>query len=244
MEKNVAPLLLLKNLRVFWPKKGTILQVDSWQIEAGRVYALLGPNASGKSTLAKVIAGLGGYRVSGEIIFQGKKINNWPPEKRVKKGIALAFQSPPSLRGILLGDFLRQINPSLVNSSLALSKELLAREVNVGFSGGEKKMSEVEQIITLRPKLAIFDEIDSGLDMKNVRRIASLIKEHLLKKNTSLILITHQGEILRHLPPDRVDILFKGRFICHSSSWRKVWRTVREYGYQKCRQCYEESQKS
>jgi Fe-S cluster assembly ATP-binding protein len=213
-----------------------ILKGVNLQIKRGEVQALLGPNASGKSTLAQVILGNPKYKVvRGEIYFEGKKINKLPVEKRVNMGLALSWQSPPAIKGVELSKLLEKISRKKV--SIEEVTPLLEREVNLDFSGGEKKISEIVQILSLNPKLVIFDEIDSGLDIKRLEKIAKLIKGELIEKNVSILLITHGGQILNYLKPDWTQVMVEGKIICKEKDYKKVLRTIKKYGYEKCKKC-------
>jgi len=216
-----------------------ILKEVSLEIKKGEIHALLGPNASGKTTLAHTIMGFPNYKiVSGEIFFQGKNIANWPIEKRAKAGIALAFQHPPVVKGVTLSQLLEKTSQRLVETKEFIAdSQLLSREVNVGFSGGERKISEIMQIVGLNPKLVILDEIDAGLDLKNLGKLVTVIKDKLLKNGVSVLLITHRGEILKFLEPNITQVMLKGKIICSSNNWRKVWRTINKFSYEKCKQC-------
>jgi len=209
------------------------------EIKKGEVHALLGPNASGKTTLAHTIMGFSGYAVaSGKIYFGRKDITNLAIEERVKLGIALAFQHPPIIKGVTLFKLLEKTSKKPVKiEKFITNPKLLTREINLGFSGGERKLSEIMQIIGLNPKLVIFDELDAGLDLKNLAKLAKVIKDELLKNSVSLLLITHRGEILRFLKPDIVHVMLEGKIICSSDDWRKVWRTIRKFDYEKCKEC-------
>ena len=213
-----------------------ILKGVNLQIKRGEVQALLGPNASGKSTLAQVILGNPKYKVvRGEIYFEGKKINKLPVEKRVNMGLALSWQSPPAIKGVELSKLLEKISRKKV--SIEEVAPLLEREVNLDFSGGEKKISEIVQILSLNPKLVIFDEIDSSLDIKRLEKIAKLIKRELIEKNVSILLITHGGQILNYLKPDWTQVMVEGKIICKEKDYKKVLRTIKKYGYEKCKKC-------
>ena len=213
----------------------------SLTINENEVYALLGPNASGKSTLLKAIMGVGEYKLKGRIKFLGKDITRLKPEKRSKLGIALAFQHPISIKGVRCDELLK--NTSKIADYNELLKEtgmekLLRREINVGFSGGEKKIFELIQVIALKPKLAMLDEIDSGLDVKRLKLAAKLVNEHLLSNNASVLLVTHHGEILKHIRKvDRVGVMINGGLVCESRNWKKIFKTIKRWGYERCRRC-------
>ena len=213
-----------------------ILKGINLQIKRGEIQALLGPNASGKSTLAQVILGNPKYKITeGKIFFSGKEITKTSPEKRVKLGIALAWQSPPRIKGVKLSQILERISQREIEIEEA--KSLFEREVNLDFSGGEKKISEILQTLSLNPKLVIFDEIDSGLDIKRLEKIAKIIKRELIKKNVSILLITHGGQILNYLKPDWTWVMVEGKIICKAKDYKKVLRTIKKYGYEKCKKC-------
>jgi len=232
MKKN---LLEIKKLRVKANSK-EILKNINLAIKKGEIQALLGPNASGKSTLAQVIAGNSKYKViAGEVLFEGKEIKRLPPEKRVKMGIVSAWQAPPAIKGVKLDLLLEKISKRKIK--IFEGKHLLEREINVDFSGGEKKISEILQIIALNPKLVIFDEIDSGLDIKKMEFAAKIIKKELVKNKTSILIITHSGHILNFLKPNITHILVDGKIICSKKDYKKVLRAIKKYGYEKCKKC-------
>lgn len=228
-------LLEVKNLVVEGNGK-TILNGVDLKVGKGEVFALLGPNASGKSTLAKTIMGLPEYKIKkGEIIFKGKDIKRFVLEKRVKEGIVLVFQNPPALQGIKLEKLLSLISKKRSEYEEKYSN-LLERDVNVNFSGGEKKISELMQVLSLNPDLMILDEIDSGLDMKKREEVVNIIKEKV-KAGMSVLIITHQGEILEQINPDRVGVIINGKIICESTDFKKVLKNIKENDYAKCKQC-------
>jgi Fe-S cluster assembly ATP-binding protein len=228
-------MLKVKNLSV-QVKGKKILKEVNLEIKKGEIHALLGPNASGKSTLCATLLGLPDYQVSqGQIFFKGKEITTWPSEKRAKLGLAFGFQNPPVMKGVRLKTLLTAMGQK-VNHEV-LSPELLEREANLGFSGGERRLSELAQILALRPQLVILDEIDSGLDPKNLVKISHLIKKKLLQSGVGLLLVSHHGEIFRFLKPDLVHVMLKGEIICTSKDWRKVYQTIQEHDYEKCKGC-------
>ncbi|XOA43193.1 MAG: ABC transporter ATP-binding protein [Candidatus Nealsonbacteria bacterium] len=229
---------ILLKVEKLWVKgnEKEILKGINFQIKKGEIQALLGPNASGKSTLAQVILGNPKYKISqGKIFFHGREINKIPSEKRVKLGIALAWQSPPAVKGVKLSQLLEKISQRELK--IPDGRELLDRELNLDFSGGEKKISELIQILALNPKLVIFDEIDSGLDIKKLEKVAKIIKKELIDKNISVLLITHWGQILNFLKPDITNVILDGKIICRSKDYKKVIKTIKKYGYEKCKKC-------
>lgn len=230
-------MLKIKNLCVSVNNKGILRNVNV-EIKRNEIQALLGPNASGKSTLAYTIMGMPNYKITkGKIFFEGKNITRLPPEKRSKLGIALAFQTPPTIKGVKLSKLLEKISMKKINEKeIGIDHQLLERDINVGFSGGEKKLSEIIQIFSLNPKLVILDEIDSGLDIKKVEKLTTLIRDKLLN-NVSILLITHRDNILRSFDPDVVNVMLDGEIVCKSKNWRKIWKTITRYEYEKCREC-------
>lgn len=202
-------------------------------VGTGETHVIMGPNGAGKSTLGHCIAGSPEYSVTGgSIVLDGEDITSLTPDKRAAKGIFLSFQDPVEIPGITLGDFLRtaleqrtgqRIKLMDFRKRLAAAMEVLQidksyadRELNVGFSGGEKKKSEILQLLILRPKLAILDETDSGLDVDAVKTVSRGVAEFRKdpeNADSSLIVITHSTAILEALGADRTHILVGGRIV-------------------------------
>src|SRR4030042_1516638 len=187
--------ILLKIENLWVENEGKkILKGVNLEVRKGEIHAILGPNASGKSTLAKIILGYPKYKIiSGKIIFNGRDITKFPPEKRAKLGLAMAWQAPPAIRGVKLFQLLERISPSFAKASEGkchlIGIELLEREVNLNFSGGERKISEMMQLLAQKPKVALFDEIDSGLDMKRLDVVSKTIKKEFAGKETAVLII-------------------------------------------------------
>jgi len=227
-------LLEIKNLNVEIEGR-KILDALDFYIEKGEVVALLGPNGSGKSTLAKVIAGDLRIAVkSGKVLFNKEEIESFSPEKRVKKGIALAFQNAPEIEGLKMKDFMDGIAD---NESYFKDEKLFLRQVNKGFSGGEKKISELMQLTSLNLKLVILDEIDSGLDIKKIGQVANIIKEYFIDRGVAVLIITHHGDILDLLKPTRTNVIIDGKIVGKNEDYRTVLKTVKKYDFEKCRKC-------
>ena len=220
-----------------------VLKNINLKINEGEIHALLGPNASGKSTLAYTIMGLPRYEIiSGEIWFRDINITHLPIEERAKLGIALAFQNPPAIKNVKLSLLLKRISREKTTfniKGLPLTHDFMEREVNVGFSGGEKKISEILQILCLKPAFVILDEIDSGLDIINLNRLMKIIQERLIDNGVSVLAITHRGDILEFLDPDAAHVILNGEIVCSSKDWRKPWETILRCGYEKCGECKE-----
>ena len=210
-----------------------ILQGINLEVKPGEVHAMMGPNGSGKSTLANVLSGRDGYEiVKGKISFLKENLLELEPEVRACKGLFLAFQYPVEIPGVSGINFLRTTLNSIkkyrkqkeldgVNflkllrkkaKILKIDEKLIKRSVNTGFSGGEKKRSEILQMSLLEPKLAILDETDSGLDIDALKIVANGVNK-LKNKNRSFLIITHYQRLLNHIVPDKVHILSKGRII-------------------------------
>ncbi len=192
------------------------------QIAPGELHVLMGPNGSGKSTLANTIMGSERYRVvSGKILLNGEEIQGLPPEERVKKGIFVTFQSPPEIPMVNYMKFLRTMLEANgleaddkriigILEKVGLSPDFMERDVNKGFSGGERKRAEMAQLLLLKPAYAVLDEPDSGVDVDSLKYIAGTINE-ILNRNSGVLLITHSARILNQLPVDfRVHVLVDG----------------------------------
>jgi Fe-S cluster assembly ATP-binding protein len=207
-----------------------ILQGISLSIGEGETHVLMGPNGAGKSTLGLSLMGSPGYvRESGTILFDGQDLTELSADKRAKAGIFLSFQNPIEVPGVSLSSFIRNaiheqtgqpVKLFSYQKKLAAAMELLSmdpsyadRDLNVGFSGGEKKKAEILQMLLLQPRLAILDETDSGLDVDAVRTVSQGVEAYQESRNGALLIITHSTRILESLHVDRVHILVKGRIV-------------------------------
>ena len=237
-------LLEINNLKVGIDDKVIIEGLDL-KVNAGEVHVIMGPNGAGKSTLGYAIMGHPKFQIEqGNILFEGEDITYEKTDARAKKGIFLSFQNPEELNGITLENFMRTSKTSVTGNAirlipyrkelhqtmdkLGMSKEYASRYLNVGFSGGEKKKSEILQMLMLEPKLAILDETDSGLDVDAVKIVSQGVKAFKNKKN-SLIIITHNTKILEYLTVDYVHVLLNGRII--SSGDTTLIDNINENGY-------------
>jgi len=207
-----------------------ILDGFNLKIKPGEVHALMGPNGSGKSTLANVLTGKNGYQVEGQVLYQGKDLLNLPIEERAQNGLFMAFQYPLEIAGVNTNNFLKtSLNTirkvrglkeldsldflNLIKTKikkLKIDEKMLNRQLNVGFSGGEKKKNEILQMIILEPKLAILDETDSGLDIDAMKIVADGVNS-LRSKDRSFLIITHYQRLLDYVKPDFVHILVDGK---------------------------------
>jgi Fe-S cluster assembly ATP-binding protein len=219
-------ILEVKNLSVEIEGK-KILDDFNLKLEKGNVYALMGQNGSGKSTLANVLAGNPKYKISsGKIFLDGEDITELPPDEKARRGIFMSFQLPSEIPGVAIYDFLRtaynSVNEKKISMQeydrlleekcklLGLDEEFVLRYLNQGFSGGEKKKSEILQLLILNPKIIILDETDSGLDIDALRIISESV--NLLDKTDKIILIiSHYKRIFNLISPDKVFIMSKGK---------------------------------
>ncbi|HHY86345.1 MAG TPA: Fe-S cluster assembly ATPase SufC [Verrucomicrobia bacterium] len=226
------PILEIRNLSAGVEGK-QILKGVSLTIHPGEVHAVMGPNGSGKSTLAAVLAGREGYDITGgQVFYQGKDLLELDPEERAREGLFLAFQYPVEIPGVNSTYFLRaaynEIRKhkglpeldameflTLVKEKmklLELPEELLKRSVNEGFSGGEKKRTEIFQMAVLEPKLAVLDETDSGLDIDALKVVSNGVNKLKGPDNAQLV-ITHYQRLLNYIVPDFVHVLVDGRIV-------------------------------
>ena len=225
-------MLVVDNLAARVEEAGTeILRGVTLNVPDGEIHAVMGPNGSGKSTLSYVLAGRDGYEVTGgAAAFDGHDLLEMEPEERAAAGLFLAFQHPVELPGVGSANFMRTALNAVRRARgeteldsaqflrlvreemkrLAMPADMLKRNVNVGFSGGEKKRNEVLQMAILRPKLAILDETDSGLDIDALRIVADGVNA-LRGPDFSALVITHHQRLLDHLVPDKVHVLVRGR---------------------------------
>ena len=227
-----SPILEIKDLKVSI-NENQILKSLNLKVDKGEIHAIMGPNGSGKSTFSKVIAGHPAYSVlDGDILFKGSSILDLDPEDRSHLGIFLAFQYPIEIPGVSNEDFLRlaynskqkfynkpEVDPieflSIINEKLKLvnmSPLFLSRNVNEGFSGGEKKRNEILQMILLDSEVCILDETDSGLDIDALKIISTGIN-NFMNQNKSIVLITHYQRLLDYINPTYVHVMQDGKII-------------------------------
>ena len=227
-----------------------VLEGVSLTVGPGEVHVLLGPNGGGKTTLLMAVMGMPGYRVTGGRIFSfGADITALPTDERVRGGIALSFQRPPAVRGVTVGELLRQIarrgGPEAAapgEFSRALGTDaLLDRDLNVGLSGGELKRSELLQLLALDPVLALFDEPESGVDLDSIALVGAGMRRLLGRGDGGVpgkaaLIVTHTGHILREVPADHGHVLVRGEIVCRGEPGA-LFEDVRAHGYEGCLTC-------
>jgi len=244
----MKPILEIKNLHARIGDK-EIIKGLNLTVNPGEVHAIMGPNGTGKSTLANVITGKDGYEVTeGEILFKGKNLLDLDPEERALEGVFLGFQYPVEIPGVSMTNFMKAaidakrkyqgLDPIKPSEFLKMMREKQAmvdipdkiknRSVNEGFSGGEKKKNEIFQMAMLNPELAILDETDSGLDIDALRSVAEGVNK-LRSKDNGFIVITHYQRLLDYIVPDIVHIMFDGKIV--KTGDKELAKELEEKGY-------------
>lgn len=239
------PILAVKNLHVNAGRKEIIKGV-SFSIVKGKTHFLMGPNGAGKSTLGFALMGHPNCVITkGSVFFLKKNITRMAPESKSKVGLFMAFQHSPEFEGIRLYSFLRAVLVQNTRkapdaalfyeklekdlTSLGIEREFARRYLNFGFSGGEKKKNEILQLLELRPKFAILDEIDSGLDADSLRKSARIIARLKKTESLSLLVITHNSRLAKFLKPDFVHVLIDGRIV--TTGGKELITYIDKYGY-------------
>ena len=222
-------MLKINNLKAKVDNK-LILDGLNLNIKSGEIHAIMGPNGSGKSTLANVLSGKKGYKISGSVLYEDKDLFKLDIEERAQKGLFLAFQYPLEIPGVNTSNFLKTSLNAIRKSNgkkqldaleflkvvkskaaaLKIDEKILNRQLNVGFSGGEKKKNEILQMSLHEPKMAILDETDSGLDIDALKIVADGVNT-LRDKERSFLIITHYQRLLDYIKPDFVHVLMKGK---------------------------------
>jgi len=253
----VRLLLEITDLAVEVGGKEILRDIDLY-IDKGETHVLLGPNGSGKSTLFMSMLGFPKYKViRGEILFKGKDITHMTTTERVQLGLGVSFQNPPAIRGVKLKDLLniesskkgaKPVSEDLSPETIAMadklnfSNQFLERDVNLGFSGGEVKRSEILQLLAQQPDFIMFDEPDSGVDIENVELLAEEINVLLDKdkkpglREKSGLLITHLGYILNFVGANTAHVLMDGKIAC-SGDPNEILEDIRKEGFKGCVQC-------
>tara|TARA_Y100000741_G_C18206299_1_gene539748 strand:+ start:27 stop:761 length:735 start_codon:yes stop_codon:yes gene_type:complete len=242
-------MLEIKNLKASINNRD-ILKGLNITIKPGELHAIMGPNGSGKSTLANVLSGKNGYKISGEMNYEGTSLIKIPVDERAQKGIFLAFQYPTEIPGVNTNNFLKTSLNKVRKArgenevdtltflkiikekslELGIDEKILSRHLNVGFSGGEKKKNEILQMKILDPKFAILDETDSGLDIDALKTIANGVNSSRDKKKSFLV-ITHYQRLLNYIKPDFVHVLADGKVV--KSGGMELAEELEKTGYKK-----------
>ncbi len=241
-------LLEVENLKV---KAGGKVILDNlgFKLKKGKSYVLFGPNGSGKTTLLNAIMNMPSCEVvSGKIKFMGEDITGKSAEERASLGISIGFQQPPEITGVKLSDLLKLClgkNPrdyfSTEEKNLIENfrlTEFLDRDINVNFSGGERKRSEILQIIFLKPKLLLLDEPDSGVDVESLKLIGREIQRYTENTGSTALIVTHQGGILEHIKAEHACVLLEGRIHCYADP-NQIYDMLKTKGYEECVKCQE-----
>jgi Fe-S cluster assembly ATP-binding protein len=243
-------MLEIKNLTVKVGNRKVLRNIDL-TVLSGSTSVLFGPNGSGKSSLMSTIMGMGAYKVvEGQILYNGEDITNLPVHERAQRGIGLMSQRPPNLVGIQLRDMLKvtshgKVDPDKLASTLGMDM-FLGRDVNVGFSGGEIKRSELLQLAAQNPCMYLLDEPESGVDLESIEKVGSMIHGlisggitcagHREKEGKSALIITHTGQILDYIEADHGYVLCNGMISCAGNP-RELLREIRSKGYEECVKC-------
>ena len=240
-------MLTIKDLHAGVDDKEILRGIDL-QLNAGEVHAIMGPNGSGKSTLAGVLAGRDAFDVTeGEVLFDGKDLLDMDAEERAREGLFLAFQYPVAIPGVSVANFLRTAKTAVDGQApklrtwgkdlkdamdrLGMDPAFAQRNVNEGFSGGEKKRHEIVQLELLKPKVAILDETDSGLDIDALRVVSEGVNRIRETGQTGVLLITHYTRILRYVQPDFVHVFVGGRIVEEGGA--ELAQQLEESGYER-----------
>lgn len=243
-------MLIIKNLKVEIAGKKVLDGLDLI-VRPGEIHAIMGPNGAGKTSLAMAMAGNPNYNIKKKAPgikydLDGENMIKLKPEERARKRLFVAFQSPVEVTGVSVLSFLRTADKALRSQEtvplsefkkevlkglerVRLDEGFMQRSLNEGFSGGEKKRAEVAQLLVLKPKYAVLDEIDSGLDVDSLKIVAKAINDLVKKYKTGIIIITHYSRILRFVKPDKVHVLKDGKI--KASDGIRLVRKIEEKGY-------------
>lgn len=228
-----------KNLSVMAGKK-QVLRGVNLKIKDNEIHCIFGPNGSGKTSLALTIIGFPNYKiVKGKIFFNKIELNTKKTNERAKF-IGISFQNPPEIRGVKLHDIIKICNEKVDVSNMLkrafLDESFSSRDINIGFSGGERKRAELAQLFSMKQKFFIFDEIDSGIDIESLEKIGKELKKFLQERKASALVISHYGHILKYLKPDVCHVMVNGRIAC-SGNYKKIFDQIKKRGYGWCEKC-------
>ncbi len=236
-------MLEIKKLKVIAEGKDVVKEV-SLTVRPGEIHAIMGPNGAGKSSFAEALMGHPALKTKGSIMLDKKELIRMPPDERAKLGLFLAFQHPEEIEGVRVSSFIRKVrsesekdldsmmeaHQELVRTAkaLGLDESFVSRDINMGFSGGEKKRLEVLQLLALKPKMIILDEVDSGLDVDGIKLISKAISK-LNDGTRGFLIITHYPRILKYIKPDAVHVMVKGMIV--KSGDERLAQEIEEKGY-------------
>ncbi len=241
--------LIIENLKVEIEGK-EILHGVNLHIPQGETHLLLGPNGCGKTTLLMTIMGMPQYKVTnGKIIYKGTDITKMTIDQRARLGIGVAFQKPPTIKGVTVSKLLETISGGKHNIDFSKADELnmrnyFDRDINLGFSGGEIKRSEILTLVHQKPDFIMMDEPESGVDIENLKIIGK-VAQRLLDKTEDIkiinrkkigLIITHTGYILDYIEADRAYIMINGNITCHGNA-HEIFREIQKHGFNDCANC-------
>lgn len=224
----------------------TVLKNINLTIPAGETHVLFGPNGSGKTSLIMSLMGYPQYQiVSGKIVFKGEDLTHAGIEERAKMGLGIAYQNPPVIKGLVLSKMLSLIQKDSRSLESMIEKlrmeSLVHREVNLGFSGGERKRSELLQILAQNPSFLFLDEPESGVDIENMDIMGKVLahfleRDKVKSRNKSGLVITHTGYILEYMNADRGHILIDGEMVCSGNPYQ-IFQSIQAKGFKECARC-------
>jgi len=246
-EPDIEALLEIRNLHAGIDDTQILKGIDL-SIAPGEIHAIMGRNGSGKTTAANIIMGHPDFEVEeGELLLSGENLLELEPWERAREGVFLSFQYPQAVPGLQVGNFLRKSVASIrgeeaakgadfrrelneAMDTLNIPRNFLSRYVNDGFSGGEKKRFEILQLLLLKPKLAILDETDSGLDIDGIKTVAAGINAAVRGTDSAALIITHYSRILEHVQPDKIHVLIGGQIV--ATGGPELATQLEERGYE------------
>jgi len=246
-ESDIEALLEIRNLHAGIDDTQILKGIDL-SIAPGEIHAIMGRNGSGKTTAANIIMGHPDFEVEeGELLLSGENLLELEPWERAREGVFLSFQYPQAVPGLQVGNFLRKSVASIrgeaaakgadfrrelneAMDTLKIPRNFLSRYVNDGFSGGEKKRFEILQLLLLKPKLAILDETDSGLDIDGIKTVAAGINAAVRGTDSGALIITHYSRILEHVQPDKIHVLIGGQIV--ATGGPELATQLEERGYE------------
>lgn len=235
----------VKNLHVTVEKQKILKDLtQDFSVPAGKFFVLFGPNGCGKSTLFRASMGFSKYKVKGDILLDGKKINGLDIDERVKKGLVYMYQTPPVLKGVKFENIVKESigkekfwEEHSKDVDILDARKFLQRDINVGFSGGEVKRSELLSISLLpSTKVFLFDEPDSGIDLDNLKNIGEYMTDLLKKRKAMGIIVTHSGDILKYIDAYKGAVMYRGEIGCVGDPL-ELLDCIKKEGYSECVSC-------